>query len=419
MENIVLSNGIRCLIYPMTNTHSITVGLYIKAGAAYGESKCGITHLLEHLHFRQLGEISQSQLYYRMEKIGSTLRATTYRDFMQFSMKVAPCYIGECVQIFADLINAKDWSEESFYNEVQVVLNQIAEGGAYTSIESEVRQCIFEEHPLSSDIMGSVEQIDKISIEDIISYKNMVFNASSVLICLTGNFTDNQQTEMIKVLSECIISPQRQEVQLTYPKGFHKRKPNIMFVYEDSGGQLDVNISFDVNYKNADVDYLTILNCILGEGVGSKLQKRIREEKCYSSNIASYIEWYSGFAVLQIRFSVEKKLIYQCLDEVLNVIKSLKVNITEKDLDTALPFYTTNQVFYEDDTEGMNYQLGYHHLIFSREFKAMCIPNDRESARTIQALARDLFSIRNCCIVVMGNTKRLTKRQIAHAIEKI
>ena len=49
-----LDNGLQVWSYPL-ETHSIALDLWVRAGSAYESSKQnGITHLLEHLHFRSL-----------------------------------------------------------------------------------------------------------------------------------------------------------------------------------------------------------------------------------------------------------------------------------------------------------------------------------------------------------------------------
>ena len=49
-----LNNGLKIVEYPIDNAQSIEIGLYIKAGARYeNKGDNGITHLLEHMHFRQ------------------------------------------------------------------------------------------------------------------------------------------------------------------------------------------------------------------------------------------------------------------------------------------------------------------------------------------------------------------------------
>ena len=416
MKNIILPNGVRCIVNHMKNTHSVTVGLYLKAGVGYGEDKPGITHLLEHLHFRQLGKTSQSELYYRMEKIGSTLRAVTYRDLLHFSMKVASCYTEECFKIFMEILEAKNWTIDNFCSEKQVVQNQIIESGTYTTIENFARRCIFKNHPLACDIMGTTLQVEDIFLQDIVDYKDRAFCASNILFCITGNITNRQELRMLKMLSE-YEAPQKEEFKLIYPTCFHRRKPDIVLGHTDNGNQLDVNLSFDIKYTSSNVLYLRLLNCILGEGVGSRLQRCVREEKHYCAGIGSYVEWYDGFAVLHISFSVNNKVFYPCLNDIVGIINLMKTNIMKKDMDTALPFYTTNQIFYEDDTEAMNYQLAYQQLIFGQTNEKTNPQNNEETINKMQTMATDIFTPENCCVVAIGNTRKLTKKRIREIIQ--
>lgn len=418
METITLRNGLRCIFHPMPNTHSVTIGLYIKAGPGYHGSLGGITHLLEHLHFRQLDEISQDGLYYAMESIGSTLRGTTYRDLLTFSMKVAPVYVPEALKIILTLINANTWTTDNFNAEKRVVANQIEESEEHISIDQEARKYIFKKHPLSRSIMGEADQLNAIVLDDVIKYKKLIFSSSNMIVCLTGKFDESIKLDIMDDLSRCIVSRHIDEVDLMYPQCFHKRKPDIAYVHKHNSDMLDVNISFDISYTNSDFDCITILNCILGEGVGSKLQKRIREEQSYTSNIGSYIEWYPHFAVLHICFSVESSKFYSCLVEIFSIIESMKDSVSTEDLSISLPFYTTNHVFYEDDTEEMNYQLGYNQLIHKRMFNAITLQNSATTSAKIITQAKHIFNAKNCCIVLVGNTKGISKSKIQQIVRE-
>lgn len=98
MNEFNLPNGIKTIYYPIQQTHSITIGLYIKVGSRYeNSSNNGITHLLEHLHFRRLGVLTQEEIYHNMESLGSTLRAATHKDFVRYHMKVRPKHLNECI----------------------------------------------------------------------------------------------------------------------------------------------------------------------------------------------------------------------------------------------------------------------------------------------------------------------------------
>jgi len=411
-NNMILNNGIKVLFYPMTNTHSVTMGLYIKAGQLYGEKKTGITHFLEHLHFRQAGDLTQDLLYYKMESLGSTLSATTYRDFLKFTMKITPNHIAECLDIFSNLVVVSEWREDSFQKEKRVIINQIAEQGFYAQVQQSIRKVIFKDHPLSQSIMGTIEQVDDIALEDVIEYKLSIMNSEDLLFCVTGNFSSDDKIRIAKTVEKWDISSKVNDCRYSVPSCFSRRKPDIMLLYNSDDEYIDVNLSFDIVFKKGERDWIKLLNCIIGEGVGSRLQKQIREKKAYSSNIYSYLEWYHSFAVMHIVFSVEKSLLLECFGEIVRELKSVKNCITKEDLDVTLPFYTTNCAFVEDDTEEMNFQLAYNYLVFNEEFQPMDIKSNEDSIGEIRRIAQKYLLCKNMCVTLSGDTKKITKKSI-------
>lgn len=417
MEHIILDNGLNILFRQMLNTHSAAIGLYIKAGSGYeNERQNGITHFLEHLHFRRLGEISQEELYYKMESMGSDLRGITYRDFLKFSMKVTPDQIQKSLFLFKNIIEADEWTEEEFLKEKQVVINQIIEKENYIWIEDEVGKTIFGNSPLANRIIGTVENIQNMQMAEILKYKKQMFNRDNLIFCITGHIDDETWLMIQRELQTLHIPKGEQMKWLPVPDGFHCRKPDVSFL-TTKNSLLDVNLSFDISGAEQMGNLLLILNCILGEGTGSNLQKRVRENLGYTSDIYSYLERYKGFAVLHIRFSVERKLLIQCLTEIIQVIGQTKAEITIKDLDVSLPFYTTNKIFLEDDPLEMNHQIAYDTFIL--EDKSDDLPHGKQILTKLEELAKIIFVPQNACLVVEGNTNGISKRSIRNIIDKL
>ena len=417
MQKLTLSNGINLIIEQMPNTHSITVGLYIKSGRRYEQDNFGITHLLEHLHFRQLGGMSQNELYYNMESIGSTLRATTYYDFLRFSMKIRPMYLDKCIDIFKEIISADSWTNESFNKEKEVVKNQIYESNYKNSENAVIRESIFGNFDLSDGIMGSLESVNAITLPDIISYKKRVFNSNNLAFCITGNISD-KDIEFLSLQLSALKIPTGEKEKPIKPKLLYKRNPNIVFDH-NNWDITDVNISFDIDYDKCSIEELQILNCILGEGVGSWLQKNIRENLNYTSDIFSETELYEDFALLNIKFSVRKENFFDCLSQVFKTVSDLKYKISKADLDVSLPFYTENLEFLQDDTEQMNFNIAYNDFVLNKKFKAASIKNDKESILRLINVAKSIFTSENMSVIVFGNCNRLTKKSIKEMILSI
>ncbi len=411
MKKLTLQNGLNIWVQPMMNTHSVTVGLYVRAGARYESAyESGITHLLEHMHFRELCGMAQNELYYTMERMGSTLRAATYYDFLKFTMKIHPEDILRCTDIFKRILETNSWSEKNLNAEKMVVMNQIREGNYTFSLKSDIRKSIFGNCSLARGIMGEEENIDNISAERLAEYKSSTFNKNNMVLCITGCINDVDFNAMCRELEQIEIPDGEKNMPCGDLQKLYKRKPDVTFVNGD-WNYIDVNVSFDLDYNTASVEELEIINCILGEGVGSWLQINIRERMNFTSDICSEIEWYEDFAVLHVKFSVDKKWFYDCLESIFETIRKLKTEITVKDLDVSIPFYFKNRTFLEDDTEEMNFTLGYEEFVLNRK-AGDSLENNTATADSLMYTARKIFIPEKLNVVVCGNCRSLTKKKI-------
>jgi predicted Zn-dependent peptidase len=168
MENIFkykLDSGATVIAEQNKNLHSICIGFYFKAGVIYESYNTnGISHLLEHLFFRDLCGMSQRELYVNMEKIGAPLRACTYRDFVRFSLSVSPKYFNDAFDIVKRILLKYDWKAEDIKKEKEVVKNQILFKTQYKFNEFEKKH-YFKETNLRFPIMGTVYSVDSLSVK--------------------------------------------------------------------------------------------------------------------------------------------------------------------------------------------------------------------------------------------------------------
>ena len=122
---------------------------------------------------------------------------------------------------------------------------------------------------------------------------------------------------------------------------------------------------------------------------------------------------------MHIRFSVEKRLLKQCLTEIIYVISDTKNKITSRDLDVSLPFYTKNKIFLEDDTAEMNFQLAYQNFVLSREIENEELKNNRQTIISLQKLAQTVFIPENAGVVIIGNVNGISKKSVREIIRKL
>ena len=105
--------------------------------------------------------------------------------------------------------------------------------------------------------------------------------------------------------------------------------------------------------------------------------------------------------------------------EVIYVIKKLKSIIGSRDLDVSLPFYTSNNIFLQDDSAEMNFQIAYNEFILNNNYKRNDLENNADTIALLKGVAKTVFRIENLCIAVVGNTNKITKKKIKEIVSEL
>ena len=108
-ETKTLENGMTVKTLRNNHLHSVNLGVYVNK---IPEPVCGIAHMVEHMFFRCLGDIPQEKLYFEMDKIGATINAATYSDFVCFDITVAPSKIKEAFNLISKIFSKFEWNTE-------------------------------------------------------------------------------------------------------------------------------------------------------------------------------------------------------------------------------------------------------------------------------------------------------------------
>ena len=289
-----LNNGIEILASRQPGLHSACIGLYFYAGVLYeSRAKNGISHLLEHLFFRRLDDLSQEQLYYSMEAIGSTLRAKTYRNFVGFDIVFSPRYFQQASDIIFRILHTFQWNEDEINHEKAVVQKQISYKS--TSFGEYVDSLYFKGTKFSMPIMGTEETVKNLSAESIHSYKNKFFNSRNACCVLTGSYTNEDYQYVLNVLDGIkTVSSSLPQCSIQIPVGFCARSQSSDAILDTDDDVSDVSISFDIDSNRVSEYTPDLISSILGEGDGSRLSLALREDLALTDEIYSRIDVYQG-----------------------------------------------------------------------------------------------------------------------------
>lgn len=404
-----LNNGLKIVEYPIDNAQSIEIGLYIKAGARYeNKGDNGITHLLEHMHFRQLGNMKQKEIYEYAEKMGSTLRGTTYKEMLCFNIKVRPKYLKKSLNLFEKIITTYEWTEEQLKSEKKVVISEIREKEDNNENQKIIDRVIWNKHPLSNSILGNASNIKRITLQKLVQYKKKIFCKDNMLLVITGAINEeeiiwiNKKFEAIAI-NECLQKLNSNNMN----DGQFKRKHNYLMKNYPEWNLINMQLIFDVDLKQIKENELLFFNSIVGGGDGSYLQQEIRDKRGMVYDIYSYGEIFSDKAVWSIVYSIEKDQLYLSLNVIVKMLKMLKTVISQEDIEKNMPFFTENLWYWTEGTKELNFQLGNDFIKnkIGLKINERIKENEKINYERMQKVAEIILKNKNMSLIAMGPIK--------------
>ncbi len=353
-KNIVkLKNNIKIISHRLTNTHSTTISVNFMVGSLNENiHNRGITHLVEHLFFRQLDNMTQDELYHKMYSLGSEIHASTNYNYVKFSMKVIPELLIEAFDLLIKLLTYYNWSSEIISKEKAVVLNQIQND--YQTYDDIVNSYYFYKTDYQYPIMGTKESIQSLTTEEINNWKNSYFSCNNAYVIVTGNFSGKDYNYIEEKLSELNNLGIPLKNKICFPQNFKKRnKSNRYTIVKTDSDNCDVIIFFDI-YKNCDYETLRLLTSILSEGCGSLIPMELREKHFFTDDIYTDLTDYYSFYRLSISYLVNKNNLLKSIECIIDIITNTYNNIKHKDYTSSITFFTKNQLMDYDNQDVLN-----------------------------------------------------------------
>ena len=89
MEQFLLGNGLRVVLFEMPYLRSVSIGVWVKAGSILeSPQENGLSHFMEHMAFKGTARRSARQIAEEMDAVGGQLNAATSKLCTNYYAKV-------------------------------------------------------------------------------------------------------------------------------------------------------------------------------------------------------------------------------------------------------------------------------------------------------------------------------------------
>ncbi|MCS7163372.1 MAG: insulinase family protein, partial [Thermodesulfovibrio sp.] len=319
--------------------------------------KNGLSHFIEHLFFQGTPKRNARQISFEIDSIGGDINAFTSREFTALYIKVLNTSICKALEIIGDIYSNPLFPEQEIEKERSVILDEIR---TVNDTPDELIHDLFMENSfpngLGQPILGKESTVLKITRQDIIDCYNSFYGINNCIISCAGNF---EEKSLIKYLEKNINIKTSNKSPTINSYSF---SPGIK-IHEKDLNEIHLCMGVDTfpfksPYRNA----LTILNCIIGGSVSSRLFQEIREERGWVYNIYSFTSFYHDTGVFGIYTACDHDKINKIIEIIFKIIKRIPEDLKNDEIERAKTQIISQILFSSESPSSIMHNLAYQEL---------------------------------------------------------
>ena len=288
-ERFQLENGLTVLVHSDHSTPTVFVGMWYGVGSKNEpDGKTGFAHLFEHLMF-QGSENREGEYFSPFTDAGATgMNGTTNEDRTNYYATVPTGALDMALWMESDrmsyLLGAI--TQEALDEQRSVVQNEKRQGETrpYAQMHDKIREGVYPtDHPYRHSIIGSMDDLNAASLEDVHEWFNTYYGASNVILVLAGDVTlDDAKSKVAHYFGEAPAGE-----PLSHPK---KWIPNLTENREemmyDRVGQTRISRVWALPGQNdKDTSLMYLVNDSLVGNKNSPLRKKLVDELQLATSI--------------------------------------------------------------------------------------------------------------------------------------
>jgi predicted Zn-dependent peptidase len=325
----------------------------------------GIAHFIEHIIFKGTRKRNTYQVLSYLENVGGDLNAYTTKEETFFYASLLNAHLPRAIELLADIVFNSTFQEKVIEMEKEVVKEEMK---LYKDTPSELifdefENLVFANHPLGTNILGTMQSVKNINREKVLSFIQRTYNTNQMVIAVVGNIDFQRCIREISKRFEAIhidVRNFQRQMFVANPPRHERRKSHTNQAHAVMGCVLP-------NYDERKNLIATLLNNILGgQGLNSRLNMAVREKNGYVYSIESNYSALSDVGLFTIYIGSDFKKSDKCIELIYRELKKLR----EQKLGTLqlhrahLQLIGQTCLFYESNLNEM-LSMGKNHLIFN------------------------------------------------------
>lgn len=337
-----LDNGLR--VYGIENKEVplVQFNIAIDGGQLLDDpNKVGVANLLAQMMTKGTKNKTTGELEEAIEQLGASINVFAGTEQITVSVNTLSRNYNAVIDLLEEILLEPRWDNEEFTLAKQSVISRIRQQEANPNAvaQNAYNQLIYGKGNIrAQSILGSVESVEAITIEDLQKYYAANISPSVARMHVVG---DINTVETITSLLDIKSKWQAKAVNIpSYDPPASPDQSQVYF-YDVPNAKQSV-LSFGYPALSAiDEDFYpaTVMNYILGGGgFASRLTQELREGKGYTYGIRSNFSGSKTKGAFTISSGVRSNVTYESSQLVKDILENYGDTFTEKDLETTKSF---------------------------------------------------------------------------------
>lgn len=418
-ESKILGTGVPLYAFTNGHQHQFCLALYIRAGSLFeSPEQNGITHLFEHMVFRNLKRKYGGEFYDLLQLHGLYFCGTTYREFLRFSIEgpvFGFAFAAEILQgVFEEIrINSREFSHEKGR-----IKAEIREKEERNTLEHFFLRNVWKETNNEKTVLGYCRVLDSVSLKKLNAYRSEILTADNCFVYVTGNVSEEDLALLRERLNGMAVAQggTMRTNEVTLSVRIFRRDGKVLV---KNGDWYAMQFGFDVDTGRFDGGVLDVLYAVLLSGENAVLHNYLSENDPLIYSYDSTFEQYNNVANLYFRFEIEEEDMEEAVSRVIQALNSIKAG--EFHFEANLRAQQANWLMMLDEPETLNWNMAYHnHILRDDPIAYHGDQVSRLQAVTKEAVmeaAREIFCKENLTLAVKGEKRRIDPKRLEAALE--
>ncbi|GBD87231.1 peptidase M16 inactive domain protein [bacterium BMS3Abin03] len=337
VESFELDNKLKVYFIKKDTLPIVRLNIIINAGNKFDpENKKGLSNLLSMCIDEGAGEFDALQLSEQFDLIGAQFSVYSNSDTLQLIVQTLTENFGRAIELLSMILIDPHLHKNDFEREKRKIitrLKQLQDEPEFLANAALQKYLLGSNNPYSYPTIGKIDNITKITDEDVVSFYNSTVKPGNTFMVVAGAIS----TEELKDnLSRNFNNWSNTEFRLNISIGTNKDLRKVYVINKKDSVQTEIRVGHHTSGRGSK-DYFNkqILNTILGGQFTSRINLNLREKHGYTYGAGSSFNYYKESAYFSVSTSVGIENTANALKEIMFELERIREGVTPEELDFA------------------------------------------------------------------------------------